>query len=579
MEISLNVAEAVLAILEATGIDTCFGVPGGQTLPFYGAARAQGFSHVMMHDERNCACAADAYARVSGRVGVCDATVGPGVTNLISGLAEAYASSVPVIALIADIDTNLEHMRQRSIVGQAMDQRPMLAAVTKWIGRVQTPEMLADIMEHALRVATTGRSGPVVVEIPDELWTAQIPCFDLSRFTENCAKWPRHRSAAPTDQIDKALVYLSKASRPIVLAGGGAMASGAFEEITAFATELGIPVVTSMNAKGIIDEQHLLSLGVVGQFGNVRASHALQQADVVAVFGSKFSEFNSFAWRLPEKTQKIIHIDIDGEELNRSIPVSVEIVADAREAAQQILKGLKELKKGFSWEPRGNPPQQPGTRKDDPKVAPEKVVMALNDQFCEDTILVSDASLASGWTSSRFKVKGTGRKFIAPRGIAGIGWACGAAIGAALAAAKGTQIAVVAGDGGAAYWLGEIETASRLGLPITFIILNNSSFGWIVQEERARGIKQESTFSPVDFSAIGRACGAGGAKALSIEEVHRALQQALDYQGPFVIDVVSSEQSASSVAYELFNPEATPTKSAYATDKRQNHLSDITTNA
>ena len=155
-----NVAEGLVAILEAVGIDTCFGVPGGQTLPFYQAARERGFNHVLMRDERNCACAADAYARVSGRVGLCDATVGPGATNLVSGLAEAYASSIPMIALIADMQSSKEHLRHRGIVAQALEQRPLLEPVCKWVGRVQTPEMLADIVEHALRIATTGRCGP-----------------------------------------------------------------------------------------------------------------------------------------------------------------------------------------------------------------------------------------------------------------------------------------------------------------------------------------------------------------------------------------------------------------------------------
>ena len=150
-----TVAETLVALLEAVNIDACFGVPGGQTLPFYKAARARGFKHVLMRDERNCACAADAYARVSGKVGVCDATVGPGVTNLVSGLAEAYASSVPMIALIADINTSGEHLRHRGIVAQALEQRPILEPVTKWIGRVQKPEMLIDMMDHALRVATS----------------------------------------------------------------------------------------------------------------------------------------------------------------------------------------------------------------------------------------------------------------------------------------------------------------------------------------------------------------------------------------------------------------------------------------
>jgi acetolactate synthase-1/2/3 large subunit len=564
MKKEITVAEAVLEILEATGVDVCFGVPGGQTLPFYGAARARGFRHVMMHDERNTACAADAYARVTGRVGVCDATVGPGVTNLVSGLAEAFASSVPVIALIADIETKLEHMRHRSIVGQAMDQRPMLEPVTKWIGRLHKPEMIVDIMAHALRVATTGRAGPVAVEIPDELWAAKISNFDISSFNKSCSAWPRHRSAAPANLIAKAVDSIVSSQRPVVLAGGGAMASGAYKEIAAFANDFGIPIVTSMNAKGIIDEHHPLCHGVVGQFGNVNASHVLKQADTVLVFGSKFTEFNSFAWQMPEKSQNIIHIDIDGEELSRSIPVSLEIVSDVQQAAQQILSSLYETDKNFSWEVVGEAPQQPGTKEDDARIGPEVAVTMLYESFVGNTILVSDASLSSGWTSSRFKVRGAGRKFIAPRGVAGIGWACGAAVGAALAAPKDTRVLVVAGDGSAAYWLGEIETAVRLNLPITFMILNNSSFGWIVQVERAMGITQESTFSAVDFAAVGKALGGGGAQVTSIDEMRDGFKQASDCKGPFVLDVLSSEQSTATVPYELFDEKAAPRESAYS---------------
>src|SRR5581483_4533853 len=331
-----TVADILVDILEAVGIDTLFGVPGGQTLPLYAAARRKQIRHVMMHDERNCACAADAYARISGKVGVCDATVGPGVTNLVSGLAEAYSSSVPVIALIADIDTRLEHLRHRSIVAQGFEQRPLMEAVSKWVGRVQIPEMLVNIMAHALRVATTGRPGPVVVEIPEEVWSAPLPAYDISGFNEEKSRWPRHRVAALTSVIDQAMTYFRSAVRPIVLAGGGVMASNACEEVTAFADEFEIPVVTSLNGKGAIDERHPLSYGVVGCFGSVRANLALQQADCVLVIGSKFTTFNTFSWRLPHKGQKVVHIDIDGEELNRSIPTHVEILSDAKAASVQI---------------------------------------------------------------------------------------------------------------------------------------------------------------------------------------------------------------------------------------------------
>lgn len=561
-----TVADAIVDILETVGIDACFGVPGGQTLPFYGAARARGFRHVMMRDERNCACAADAYARVSGKVGVCDATVGPGVTNLVSGLAEALASSVPVIALIADIHTNHDHLRRRSIAGQAFEQRPLMETVSKWVGRVQTPEQLTDTMVQALRIATTGRPGPVVIEIPQEIWLAPAASFDLSRFTADCARWPRHRSAAPTSAIDKAVAYLTEAERPVVLAGGGAMASGAYEEVTAFAEEFNIPVVTSVNAKGIIDEQHPLSFGAVGVFGNVTASHVLQQADVVVTLGSKYSQLNSFSWQLPHKAQRVLQVDVDGEELGRSITAQLEIVADIKETAQQLLTALRRGDRTtFAWQVQGRAPEQPGTQDSDPAVAPEAVITTLNEFATENTILVSDASLSSGWCASRYKVRGAGRKFIAPRGLAGIGWGCGAAIGVALAAPKGTRTVLVAGDGSAAYWLGEIETAVRLNLPITFVILNNASFGWIVQVERAMGIEKESTFAPVDFAAIGKGIGAGGSRAHSIEEVNTGLRNALDHPGPFVLEVLSSDQSTPTVDYECVSSEAASSSSPYGT--------------
>jgi len=562
-----TVAQAMVSILEAVGIDACFGVPGGQTIPFYEAAREAGYHHVLMRDERNCACAADAYARVSGKVGICDATVGPGVTNLVSGVAEAYASSVPMIALIADVETHLDHLRHRSLVAQGLEQRPLLESCSKWIGRVQTAEMLMNTVAHALRVATSGRPGPVVLEIPQEIWEAPVTNLDLSLFSPNDAAWPRYRTAAPQASIDQAVATLLAAKRPIILAGGGSMASGAHEEVLALAEEFNIPVATSMNAKGIIDEHHPLALGTIGMFGKVACSFTAQQADVVLVLGSKFSQFNSFAWQLPEKTQHLIHIDMDGEELSRAIPAAQGIVADIKEATRQILAGLRAqtTTPDFSWQPVGELPSQPGTAADDPAIAPEAVITELSQQSGENTILVADASLCSGWCASRYQVTGAGRKFIAPRGLAGLGWACGAGIGAALAAPEGTRIVVVAGDGASAYWLGEIETAVRLNLSITFLILNNASFGWVVQVERSRGMDQESTFSPIDFATVGKGVGAKGTRAFSIEEVAAGLRQSFDSKGPFVLDALTSDQADVSIYYDRIVPDKKTTDGIYQT--------------
>lgn len=560
---SSTVADEIVAILQAVGVDTCFGVPGGQTVPFYGAARARGFRHVLVHDERNGACAADAYARVSGKVGLCDATVGPGATNLISGLAEAYASAIPVLALVADIKTTREHLRHRGVSSQALEQTELLRPVTKWVGRVHAPAMLADMMDHAFRVAVSGRPGPVALEVPEDVMAAPVEAFDLSRFSPETAAWPRHRPAAPAGLVERAAALIAAAERPAVLAGGGAMASGAFAEVARFADEFGLPVATSINGKGIIDERHALAAGVVGVFGDVAASQTLQQADVVLVLGSKFAQFNSFLWRLPSPGQTLIHVDIDGEELGRATPAALSIVADVREAARQIADALAKAKVKASWARSGPLPAQPGTAGDDPAVAPEAVVAAIGALVDDDAILVTDASLASGWTASRYRVRKAGRGFLAPRGLAGIGWAGGAAIGAALGAKPGTHVIAVAGDGAAAYWLGEIETAVRLKLPITFVMLNNAGFGWVIQGERSLGISPESTFMPMDFAAVGKALGAGASRAASINEVQAGLKAALDHPGPYVLDVLSSELSSPSVDYALLVPEAASKLGAY----------------
>ncbi|MBU1374860.1 MAG: thiamine pyrophosphate-binding protein [Alphaproteobacteria bacterium] len=560
---TVKVCDVIVSILEACGIDTCFGVPGGQTVPFYGAARARGFNHILMRDERNGACAADAYARVSGRVGMCDATVGPGSTNLVSGLAEAYASAIPVLALVADIRTNREHLRHRGVSSQALEQGAILAPVSKWVGRVQTPNQIVAVFEHALRLATTGRPGPVVVEIPEDFMSAQIPEPDLSMFTHDSAVWPRHRTAPLASAVADAVARLAKAKRPMVLAGGGAMASGAHAEIARFADEFGIPIVTSINGKGVVSETNPLALGVVGVFGDIEASRTLKQADTILVLGSKFAQFNSFMWRLPNRTQELIHVDIDGEELGRALPAAVEIVADVREAARAIGDGLAAAKARFSWKPEGHPLPQPGTKPDDPAVAPERVVEAINALMDDDAIMVSDASLASGWTASRFQTRRAGRSYIGPRGLAGIGWAGGAAIGAALGAPKGTRVIAVAGDGAAGYWLGEIETAARLKLPITFVILNNAGYGWVIQGERGLGITPESTFAPVDFAAVGKAMGTGASRAHSINEVQAGLTEAFDLKGPYVLDILSSELSLPSVDWGVLEPKSANALGAY----------------
>jgi acetolactate synthase-1/2/3 large subunit len=533
-----DLGDRLIGSLAAAGIDAVFGVPGGQTLPLYRAARETGFRHVLMRDERSASCAADAYARVRGQAGVCDATVGPGVTNLVSGLAEAYASSIPVLAVVADIRSDQGHLRRRSVASQAAEQSAILAPVTKWVARVERAAAFDDVFAHALRVATTGRPGPVALEIPEDVFTEAPPAETLV-IAGHDAAFPRFRPALAGGDVERISALLSGADRPVLLAGGGVLASGASAALLAFAGTTGIPVATTIMGKGTIDERHELSLGVVGTFGCIRANAALIEADAVLVVGSKLDQLSTIGFRMPRRDQRIAHIDIDGEEIGRVTPVEIGALADAREALIALTEHV--AASGFSRHARwfAGLPADPETRVGEGDgVAPDAVVKAISESFPSDATLVSDASLASGWVSRYFPAARAGRSILAPRGLAGIGWSGGAAIGAA--AASGGRVVALAGDGAWGYAMAEVETAARMRLPITYVILNNASYGWVAHTETERKLTELSHLGQADYAAAAAALGARAWRAHSIDEFAQRFGEAMTTDGPTVVEVLSS---------------------------------------
>ncbi|MEZ4333006.1 MAG: thiamine pyrophosphate-binding protein [Myxococcota bacterium] len=540
-----DVGDRLVEALLAGGIDAMFGVPGGQTLPLYAAARRRGMRHVIMRDERAAACAADACARVSGRIGVCDATVGPGATNLVSGLAEAFASSIPLLAIIADVPTSWGHLRRRGVASQALEQAPLLAPVTKWVARVERADALDEMLDHALRVATTGRPGPVVLEIPDDVFQAD-PGAARRRFEPDAFASPRQRPAPARDALESALRLIAAAHRPLVLAGGGVHLSGAAEAVTRLAETTGIPVATTLNGKGALDEHHPLAAGVVGIFGDVRAGRALAAADLVLVLGSKLDQLSTFTFRLPGPGQRVIHVDVDAEEIGRTAPVELGLCADVRETALALADRLKggtlALERG--WQDGLETGGQPGTRTDDPAIPPERVVATLSDALGPGDVLLCDASLASGWGGQHYRVKHAGRGYLAPRGLAGIGWAGGAAIGARMGLAPQRKLVCLAGDGGFSYAMAELETAVRWRLDLVYVVLNNASLAWIRHTEQFKGMEPTSDLGEIDFAAVARAMGAAGERIESIAALPDALARALERGGPTVLDVRTSRDAS-----------------------------------
>jgi acetolactate synthase-1/2/3 large subunit len=547
---SETMGDRVLGLLvgdEPAGQAPIFGVPGGQTLPLYSAAAAAGACHVLVRDERNAACAADAYARVTGRVGLCDATVGPGATNLVSGLAEALASSVPVIAVVADIRRDVEHLRRRSVVSQAVDQAALLAPVSKWIARVQTPESVDEVIDQAFRVATTGRPGPVVVEIPEDIFLGAAGDGPRRTIGDGDRTFPRYRSHADPADVEQIAALVTSAQRPVVLAGGGTVWSGASAAIERLATNHGLPVVTTLNGKGAIDERHPLAVGVVGGFGTVRGNLCVTSADVVIAIGTKFDQLSSHVWRLPRPDQTVVHVDVDGEEIGRAIAVTVGVVADAAAFATALDRSLGSWSAATTWSDEIAPSSTESTVRDD-RIDPVDVVTVLDELLGPDDLLVCDASLSSGWAAAHFHVKTSGVGMLAPRGLAGLGWAPGAVLGARLGRPTG-KVVMLTGDGAWGYGMGELETATRLGLDITYVVLNNAALGWIRHAEDAMKLSSRSVFDEVDFAAAARGLGADASIARAGDDLHAMLAVAIEHPSPSLVDVRSSATASPVVRF------------------------------
>jgi acetolactate synthase I/II/III large subunit len=529
---------ALLAwLLAEHGVRHVFGVPGGQTLALYDGIldREPALRHVLVRDERTAAYAADAYARVTGLVGVCDATVGPGAAKLPSGLAEALGASVPVIALVSELPARLAPHRYRSAASQALDQASLLAPVTKWQALVPDAAAMPALVGQAFRMATTGRPGPVALFLPQDVLDGPAD-----------KAWPAERAAGTA-----AAAVLRRSARPYLLAGGGAMHSGAGLAVTALGERLSAAVGTTLTGKGVIPEDHPLSVGVAGSMGAASATAALAEADVVLLIGSKASGGATANWSLPRSDQAVLQLDLDPAELGRAFPLDAGMLGDAQAGLLALSAALAESAEpepdrtawrerlavlSASWRDKRD-----GERVSDRvPIAPQRVLGELERVLRPDDLLVCDASLSSGWAGAYFEQRTPGRRVLFPRGQAGLGYALPAAVGAATARPGGRTV-VLAGDGAFGYAVGELATLVEHRLPVTIVVLNNRSLGWIRWYRRinfGRGWEDED-FGDVAFADVARAFGLRGQRVTEPGQLAAALRSAADGPGPALVDVVT----------------------------------------
>lgn len=546
--------EALVRMLQAFNAGPMFGMGGFQLLPFYDAARRLGLGHHLINDERAAVFIADAYAKITGRVGLADATLGPGATNLVTGLVEALNAGTPMVVLVGDAhrDHAWKNMTQES------RQTEILRPAVKELLRVEAIHRIPELMRRAFRVATSGRPGPVVVDVPEDICHATWG-FDDADFQADptCESAPSIRSIPDIGTLQRAAAEIAQAKRPILLAGGGVHLSGASEMLTTFANMLNLPVAHTMTGKGAIPCTHALSAGLFGRYDRI-ANALIAESDLILVLGCKLGEIATKRFTVPPKGKRIIHIDIVAEEFGRTVEPGLCLWGDAREtlhaligllapqmpaiAARQAEYAASIAAKMAEWR-QG---VMPRLTSDESPVNMARLMHELNQLMPADGLLIADGGFAAHWGGLLFDTKAPGRSFVPDRGFASIGYGLPGAIGAALAA-PGRIVVSLTGDGGFNMMLGELETARRMNLSFTIVVVNNAASGYVKALQHLMygpGAYHASDLAETNYAQVATALGVRGIRVENPSTLADALRTGMTSQGPTVIDLVVTRDPA-----------------------------------
>lgn len=540
--------EAVARMLRAFHCGPMFGMGGFQLLPMYEAARKMNLQHFLINDERVASFAADAYAKISGRVGLADAALGPGATNLVTGLGEALNAGTPMVCIIGD--THRLHSWKN--MTQEVRQNDILRPVCKELIRVEMIERIPELIRRAFSIATSGRPGPVVVDIPEEImhdyYTFSPSDFEVDIANESI---PALRCRPDKKAIEKAAALLMQAKRPLILAGGGVHLSGANEQLTKFVSATNIPVAHTLTGKGSIACTNRLNAGLFGRYDRI-ANKLIEEADVLFVIGCKLGEIATKRYTLLPKDKTIIHLDLVAEEFERTTDVDVKLWGDARCGLEDLLEAIgsgasalhqrlqlysdEVIERMSNWRNEVSERLHSNER----PINMARLMTELNNVLPEDAILVADGGFAAHWSGLLYDTKRAGRGFLPDRGFASIGYGLPGAIGAALAA-PGKRVMALTGDSGFCMVIGDLETAKRLDLDITIIVVNNAASGYVKALQHlvyGAGHYHSSDLHEVDFASVANSFGCKGVRVEDPNEIHNALKTAMSTKGPVVIDVV-----------------------------------------
>ncbi|MCE6953124.1 thiamine pyrophosphate-binding protein [Cereibacter sphaeroides] len=553
MDAKPHVGDLVAEMLAQSGVEYVFGMPGGQTTALHDgiSRRTDRIRHILMRDERNAAYAADAYARLTGKPGVCDVTVGPGANLLPAGFLEALNASIPMVGIIGELPLDWLPLKEKGIASQGFDQLSFFKTCSKEAFLVPSIWALPELIRTAFRIATAPRPGPVALIIPHDIFDADWdPKILPVKVDDRSRRIPYLRSVAPAAEIAAAADLIRKARRPALVCGGGVHGSDAADIVTTFADRLGGLVCTSLSGKGAVPETRAYAAGVLNPLGSAAAIELIQEADLIIWCGSKVSQNTGMNWTLPTPEQSTITIDFDPLEHGRTFRPTVALLGDVRETVAALDAVLGE-RNGHNpdWmtriaevKARCDAVKAEEMASDQIPVIPPRVMAELGRRLGEDDIVVSDASFAAGWIAGYLPAKRPGRQFLFARGQGGLGYSVPGAIGAAAVAPKGARVVTLAGDGAFSYTIGELATQAQYGQKIVNIVINNGKLGWIQlwQEiffKNVQSAELETQSVVPGYAAAASGLGLKGIYVSNPADIGAALDEAFAHDGPSVVEV------------------------------------------
>jgi acetolactate synthase-1/2/3 large subunit len=532
-------AKALIRALEKEGVDIVFGLPGGANLPIYDALVDSNLRHILVRHEQSASHMADGYARIKRKAGVCFATSGPGATNIITGIATAYADSSPMIAVTGQVPLAMigkDAFQETDIIGVANP-------CTKYAFQPRLAHEIPETVKKAFYIAESGRPGPVLIDIPKDI---QQSSADM-----NFPELIKVRGYSPVidadlSQLGKAVDILLKAERPIIMGGGGVILSGAFSELQAVAEILMAPVVTTFKGKGSFSENHPLAMGPIGMHGHAEANKMILEADCILAVGARFSDRSVGRYDEFGRGMSIIHMDVDPAEIGKNKSVDVAIIGDVKSSLRTLVKMLS---KAMVKKDPDNPwlmrrreliEHYAETIKDYPRdLTARKALKKLREILPANSIATTEVGQCQMWASLHFDVISPGT-FFSSTGLGTMGFGFPASIGAK-AAMPEVPVVDIAGDGSFNMTENSLAVSVLDNLPVIVFLMNNYMLGMVAQWQRTfynrryKGVHQHNC---PDYVKIAQAYGAQGIRAQSLSELENAIRSALKMEVATVIDIV-----------------------------------------